>query len=88
MAAIQRQDDEYANRRKNNGTAEKSYNSDDYSTLYGSDTEEDECIKDLEDDIKSAEKKINRKNVDDYKIALNKLENYCKNLFSNFKTTF
>ena len=61
MTAIQRQEDEYSKRRNNNGTTEKSQNFDDYSTLYGSDTEEDECIKDLENNIKSAEKNSIRK---------------------------
>ena len=38
--------------------AEKSQNFDEYSTLYGSDTEEDECIQDLEENTKSAEEKL------------------------------
>ena len=56
--------------------------------MYGSDTDKDECIQDLEQNIKSAEEKFNRENEAYYEAALNKLENQCKNLFTTFRQEY
>ena len=63
-------------------------NCDNYSTFYGSDTDKDECVKDLKNNIKYSERKYNTANVDDYEATLHKLENHCKNLFTNFKQAY
>ena len=72
-------------KRHDRRNAEKSKKFDEFSTLYGSDTDEDEWIQDLEQNIKSAEEKFNRENAEYYDAALNKLENKCKNLFTAFR---
>ena len=47
--------------------------------------DKDECIKDLENNIKFAEQTYNTLTVDDYEKALHNLENHCQNIITNFK---
>ena len=87
MKDLQRQEDEFAERHQQYFEWEK-YQDQQYvdnSTFYGSDMDEDECIKDLENNIKFTEQKYNTSKIDDYEKDLNSLENHCQNVITNFE---